>query len=258
MFPPRDKLHVLPACRSALPPPTPQPPPIATSTLCRKLKEQLEDSNRHAQDGSPGRDAETTKEFPAEMPTTGPPPGSPPPPSATTALHHRPSGHSEDEQEATHDSKLDAGRAWTEGNAKIVEHPPQDERAREEQAGTDQPEESGRTPGHDIVLQRVRREGDQNRTKPEKLKNNRRAWSTGRGRTRYRADAAAAAERRVLLGGGRRCRGAGRGRSSTGVLVVTAVGELAVRGRFRLARLRAWTCGQNNDRAVGLDEDCID
>lgn len=137
-LPPRDKLRVLPACRSAFPPPTPQPPPIATSTLCRKLKEQLEDSNRYAQDGSSGRDAETTKEFPAKMPTAGPPPGSPPPPSATTALHHRPSGHSEDEQEATHDSKSDAGRAWTEGNAKIVEHPPQDERApREEQAGTD-------------------------------------------------------------------------------------------------------------------------
>lgn len=111
--PPRDKLCVLPACRSALPPPTPQPPPIATPTLRRELEEQLEDSDRHvAQDGPPGRDAKATKEFPAEVPAAGPPPGPPPPPSATTALHHRPPGYPEDEQEATHNGKpVDLGRA---------------------------------------------------------------------------------------------------------------------------------------------------
>lgn len=166
------------------------------------------------------------------MPAAGPSPGPPPPPSATTALHHRPSGHPEDEQEATHNGKsVDADRAWTERNAKIVEDSPH-ERARKEQAGTNQPEESGRTPGHGIVLQRVRREGDQDRTK---LKDNRRARTAGRGCARYRADATAAAKRRVLRGGGRRCCGAGR--SGAGVLVVAAAGELAVRGRFRLARL---------------------
>lgn len=109
------------------------------------------------------------------------------------------------------------------------------------QAGTDQPEESGRTPGRGVVLQRVRREGDQDRTEPEKLKDNRRARSTGRGRARYRADAAAAAKRLLANDGGRRCRGAGRGRSGAGVQVAAAV-----RGRFRLTRLRARTCGQNN------------
>lgn len=210
-FPPRDQLRVLPACRSALPPPTPQPPPVATPTLGRELEEQLEDSERHvAQDGSPGRDAETTKEFPAEVSATGSPPGPPPPPSATTAFHHRPSGHPEDKQEITHgDKPIDPDRAWTEGNAKIVQDPPQDERARKEQAGTDQSEESGGTPRHGIVLQRVRRQGDQNRTEPEELKDNRWARSAGRRRARYRADAAAAAEL-LLANGGRRCRGAGR------------------------------------------------
>lgn len=194
------------------------------------------------------------------MPAAGPPPGPPPPPSATTAPHHRPPGHPEDEQEAAHDGKpVDAGRAWIEGNARVLEDSPQDECARKEQAGTDQPKESAGTPGYGIVLQRVRREGDQDRTKPEKLKDNRRARSAGRRRARYRADATAAAECRVLWadGGGRRCCGAGRGRSGAGVLAVAAIGELAVRRRFRLARLRARTCGQNNDRTVGLDGDYI-
>lgn len=165
-----------------------------------------------------------------------------------TALHHRPSEHPEDKQEATHDGKpVDPDR--TEGNAKIVEDPPQDERARKEQAGTDQPQESGGIPGRGVVLQRVRGERDQDRAEPEKLKDDWRARSAGRGRARYRADAAAAAERRVLLadGGGRRCRGTGRGRSSAGILIVAAVGDLAICGRFRLARLRARTCGQNVD-----------
>lgn len=236
--PPWDELRAPAASgRSAPPPPTPQPPPVAAPTPRRELEEQLEDGDRYvAQDG---RDAGTTEEFPAEVPAAGPPPRPPPPPSATAALHHRPSGHPAYEQEATHSSApTDPGR--TEGNEKIVEDPPEDVRARKEQAGTEQPEGSAGTPGHGVVMQRVRGEGDQDRTEPEELKDNRRARSAGRGRARYRADAAAAAERRVLLGGGRRCRGAGR--SDAGVPVVAAVGGLAVRRRFRFARPRARTC----------------
>lgn len=156
--------HVLSIRRPALPPPATQPPPIATPTLPRKLEEQHEDrrGRRVARDRSPGRDAAgATRKFPAKVPAAGSPPGPPPPPSATTAFRHRPPGHPEDEQEAPHDGvSVDPGRAWTEsGSAKIVESPSQEERAR--QAGTDQSKKAKGAPGgREIVLQRVRGEGN--------------------------------------------------------------------------------------------------
>jgi len=102
-----------------------------------------------------------TRKFPAKVPAAGPPPGPPPPPSATTTFCHCPSGHPEDEQETPHyGMPVNSGRAWTEsGSAKIVEGPSQNEYAW--QAGTDQSQKAKGAPGgREVVLQRVRREGN--------------------------------------------------------------------------------------------------